>query len=201
MSGGDRCRRGFRVTRPCSCRPRGPGLWRRLCRAAADLADRAGLHRLRNRRDRHQHLDRYCRAEALGRRDRHSRRRLLLAAALLMMATGVGFALTTAFWPLLVIALVGTMNPTSGDASIFGPLEQTVLTQTVEPRRRTALLARYSLIGSVAGALGVLAADQISEGPPARGSRRCCWLTGSRRCLDRQLAREYLTGIVAQVPR
>ncbi len=90
--------------------------------------------------------------------NRHSRRRLLVAAALLMMATGVGFALTTSFWPLLVIALVGTMNPTSGDASIFAPLEQTVLTQTVEPRRRTALFARYSLIGSVAGALGVLAA-------------------------------------------
>jgi len=90
--------------------------------------------------------------------NRHPRRRLLLAAALLMVATGVGFALTTAFWPLLVIALVGTMNPTSGDASIFAPLEQTVLTQTVEPRRRTALFARYSLIGSVAGALGVLAA-------------------------------------------
>jgi MFS family permease len=90
--------------------------------------------------------------------NRHSRRRLLLAAALLMMATGVGFALTTAFWPLLVIAFVGTMNPTSGDASVFAPLEQTVLTQTVEPRRRTALFARYSLIGPLAGALGVLAA-------------------------------------------
>jgi hypothetical protein len=50
------------------------------------------------------------------------------------------------------------MNPTSGDASVFLPLEQTVLTQTVKARRRTALFARYSLIGSVAGALGVLAA-------------------------------------------
>jgi predicted MFS family arabinose efflux permease len=65
----------------------------------------------------------------------------------------------TDFWPLLVISFVGTMNPTSGDASIFGPLEQTVLTQTVEPRRRTALFARYSVIGSLAGALGVLAAS------------------------------------------
>src|SRR2546430_16865619 len=75
-----------------------------------------------------------------------------------MAVTGVGFAVMTDFWPLLVIALIGTMNPTGGDASIFGPLEQTVLTQTVEPRRRTALFARYSLIGSVAGALGVLSA-------------------------------------------
>jgi predicted MFS family arabinose efflux permease len=50
------------------------------------------------------------------------------------------------------------MNPTSGDASIFVPLEQTVLTETIEPRRRTALFARYSVIGSCATALGVLTA-------------------------------------------
>jgi predicted MFS family arabinose efflux permease len=75
-----------------------------------------------------------------------------------MAATGAGFAVITGFWPLLVIAFVGTINPTSGDASIFVPLEQTVLTQTIEPRRRTALFARYSVIGSCATALGILAA-------------------------------------------
>ncbi len=91
--------------------------------------------------------------------NRYSRRRLLLAAALLMAATGAGFAVMTGFWPILIVAFVGTINPTSGDASIFLPLEQTVLTQTVEPRRRTALFARYSVIGSLAGALGVLAAS------------------------------------------
>jgi predicted MFS family arabinose efflux permease len=91
--------------------------------------------------------------------NRHSRRRLLLAAALLMAATGAGFAITTAFWPLLLVAFIGTMNPTSGDASIFLPLEHAALTQTVEPRRRTALFARYSVIGSLAGAIGVLAAS------------------------------------------
>src|SRR5690242_20175947 len=91
--------------------------------------------------------------------NRYSRRLLLLTAAVLMVATGAGFAAVTEFWPLLVIAVVGTTNPTSGDASIFVPLEQTVLTETIEPRRRTALFARYSVIGSVAGALGVLAAS------------------------------------------
>jgi MFS family permease len=90
--------------------------------------------------------------------NRHSRRFLLLAAAVLMAATGAGFAIATNFWPLLAIAFVGTMNPTSGDASIFVPLEQTVLSQTIEPHRRTALFARYSVIGSAAAALGVLAA-------------------------------------------
>ena len=90
--------------------------------------------------------------------NRYSRRRLLLAAALLMAATGACFAATTAFWPLLVVAFVGTINPTSGDASIFLPLEQTVLAETADPRRRTAIFARYSVVGSVAGALGILAA-------------------------------------------
>jgi MFS family permease len=90
--------------------------------------------------------------------NRYSLRRLLLAAAVLMAATGVGFALTTAFWPLLLIAFVGTINPTSGDASVFQPLEQAALTQTVEPRRRTALFARYSVIGSLLGALGTVSA-------------------------------------------
>src|SRR5438445_7606427 len=91
--------------------------------------------------------------------NRYSLRRLLLAAAVLMAATGAGFAVTTAFWPLLLIAFVGTMNPTSGDASIFLPLEQAALTQTVEPRRRTALFAYYSVIGSLGGAVGVLSAS------------------------------------------
>src|SRR5690348_3594376 len=90
--------------------------------------------------------------------NRYSRRLFLLTAAVLMVATGVGFVAVTGFWPLLVIAVVGMMNPTSGDASIFVPLEQTVLTETIEPRRRTALFARYSVIGSAATALGVLAA-------------------------------------------
>jgi MFS family permease len=91
--------------------------------------------------------------------NRYSRRKLLIGAALLMTATGAGFAAATSYWPLLLIAFVGTMNPTSGDASVFLPLEQTVLSGTVNAKRRTALFARYSVIGSVAGALGVLAAS------------------------------------------
>jgi MFS family permease len=100
--------------------------------------------------------------------NRYSLRRLLVAASLLMAATGAGFAATTAFWPLFLIALVGTMNPTSGDASIFLPLEQAALAQTAEPRRRTALFARYSLIGSLTGALGTLAAAAPDLAPDSR---------------------------------
>jgi MFS family permease len=85
-------------------------------------------------------------------------RKLLLGACLLMTATGIGFAIVHSLWPLLVVAFVGTINPSAGDVSIFLPIEQSLLAGTISPRRRTALFARYSLIGAVAGALGTLAA-------------------------------------------
>jgi len=85
-------------------------------------------------------------------------RTLLLASSLLMLATGLAFVAVTDFWPLLVIALVGTLNPSAGDISVFLPLEQSLLTRAVTPQSRTALFARYSLIGALVGAIGSQAA-------------------------------------------
>ncbi len=85
-------------------------------------------------------------------------RALLLAATLLMALTGLGFAAAVDFWPLLVIAFVGTLNPSSGDVSVFLPLEHAVLSRVVEDRHRTAAFARYSLVGALLAAVGSLAA-------------------------------------------
>ena len=84
-------------------------------------------------------------------------RTLLLAATVLMAATGVGFALVRDFWPLLIIAIAGTLNPSSGDVSVFLPLEHAALSRLVSDRQRTAVFARYSLAGSLFAALGSLA--------------------------------------------
>jgi predicted MFS family arabinose efflux permease len=86
---------------------------------------------------------------------RFSIRRLLLAAAVLMAVTGAGFASAGSLWPLLVVSFFGTLNPSSGDASVFMPLDHTMLATA---RDRPAVFARYSFIGSIAGALGALAA-------------------------------------------
>lgn len=85
------------------------------------------------------------------------RRQLLLGACLLMAVTGIGFAGVTTFWLLLLIAVVGTLNPSAGDVSIFLPTEQALLPQTVVARDRTALFARYNVGGNIAGAVGALA--------------------------------------------
>jgi MFS family permease len=98
---------------------------------------------------------------------RFPQRRLLLAAALLMAGTGLGFAAlggsaapggTAAFWPLLLVAFVGTLNPSSGDVSVFLPLEHARLAQAAEGDARTRLFARYTITGSLLAATGALAA-------------------------------------------
>lgn len=86
-------------------------------------------------------------------------RTLLLGAAWLMAATGLGLAGFTAFVPLLVVAFVGTLNPGAGDVSLFLPLEHARLASSAATSaQRTALFARYSLAGALAASLGALAA-------------------------------------------
>ncbi|HCG1319426.1 MFS transporter [Pseudomonas aeruginosa] len=91
---------------------------------------------------------------------RFPQRRLLLAAAWLMVATGLllaGLGGIGAFWPLLIVAFVGTMNPSSGDVSVFLPLEQARLAESAQGEARTFLFARYTFVGALCAATGSLA--------------------------------------------
>jgi MFS family permease len=89
---------------------------------------------------------------------RYDHRQLLLAAACLMIATGVAFALVHDYALLLIVALAGTINPSAGSVSVFVPLEHAVLTGHATDAGRTRLFARYSLVGALAAACGALAA-------------------------------------------
>jgi MFS family permease len=89
---------------------------------------------------------------------RYDYRQLLLAAAGLMIATGVAFSVVHDYALILIIAFSGTVNPSSGSASVFLPLEHAVLTREISAAQRTIMFARYSLIGTLAGAAGALAA-------------------------------------------
>ncbi len=89
---------------------------------------------------------------------RFAANRLLRAAALLMAATGLGFASLSSFWPVLVVAFVGTLNPSSGDVSVFVPLEHARIARAAQGNARTALFTRYSVLGALCAAFGSLAA-------------------------------------------
>jgi hypothetical protein len=74
-----------------------------------------------------------------------------------MMATGLGFIYLTSFWSLFAVTFVGTLNPSAGDVSVFLPLEQAALEETVVARDPTGIFAIYNVAGAFAGALGALA--------------------------------------------
>ena len=93
---------------------------------------------------------------------RHDMRALLLAASALMAATGLAYAATSDYAVLLLVAFVGTINPSGGSTSVFVPLEHTVLSGAATAARRTSAFARYSLTGALAGAAGSL----LASAPP-----------------------------------
>ena len=87
---------------------------------------------------------------------RYDQRQLLMAAATLMVATGVAYALVHDYALLLIVAFAGTINPSGGSVSVFVPLEHAVLAGEVADAERTKAFARYSLVGAMAGAAGAL---------------------------------------------
>jgi MFS family permease len=108
---------------------------------------------------------------------RVGRRRLLLGSCALMLATGIGFTYVRSFWPLFVIAFIGTLNPSAGDVSLFLPLEQAALAETVTTGDLTRVFAIYNVAGALAGALGAL----LSGLPTLVASRLDCSMTAAQR--------------------
>lgn len=94
---------------------------------------------------------------ALGRFAHFFPRRVgLIGASVLMAATGLAFAGLGSFWPLMLVAFVGTLNPSGGDVSVFLPLEHTVIAHIAPNDGRTRFFAHYAFVGALWGALGAL---------------------------------------------
>jgi MFS family permease len=95
--------------------------------------------------------------------DRWGRRRMLVLGAALMVAAGVVFASTRDFTILLVAATLGVLSPSGHEVGPFLAIEQAALAGVVPDRHRTRIFAWYALAGSVATALGALAAGGLSQ--------------------------------------
>lgn len=89
--------------------------------------------------------------------DRIGRKRTLLLLALLMAIAGAIFPSAGSFPLLIIVALIGTINPTGGEVGPFQSLEQAILPQTCPSQKRTTAFALYSLLGAGASSLGALA--------------------------------------------
>ena len=60
------------------------------------------------------------------------------------------------------MAVIGTLNPSSGDVSVFLPTEQAFLASHATGQSRTRLYAIYNVGGNLAGALGALATAAVT---------------------------------------
>jgi MFS family permease len=95
--------------------------------------------------------------------DRMGRRRMLIVGAVLMAAAGLAFGFTTRFWLLVIAGTIGVVSPSGQEVGPFLPIEQAALSQVVPDRARTNVFAWYTLAGSLATALGALAAGMLTQ--------------------------------------
>jgi MFS family permease len=98
--------------------------------------------------------------------DRIGRRRMLIAGALLMAGAGLAFASTRNFLFLVIAATIGVISPSGNEVGPFLPIEQAALSEVVPSERRTHVFAWYTLMGTVATALGTLAAGLVTQKLP-----------------------------------
>jgi MFS family permease len=83
-------------------------------------------------------------------------RKLLLFGALLMTLTGIAFPNFQYLAIVVIVAFLGTINPSAGDLGIAAPLEHAMIARSVADETRTRAFARYSLIGALSAAAGTL---------------------------------------------
>jgi MFS family permease len=89
---------------------------------------------------------------------RRGLRSLLLLSAFAMVLTGAAFPFAQTLPVLMILAFVGTINPSAGDIGTFVPLEHAMLASDAGHDNRTQVFARYSLVGGLSTAAGALIA-------------------------------------------
>jgi len=97
------------------------------------------------------------------RADRAGRRLTLVIGALLMAFAGVVFAFTGNFVLLLIAGIVGVISPSGKEVGPFLSVEQAALSHVIGTQQRTTVFAWYNLVGSFAGAFGVLFAKWLTQ--------------------------------------
>lgn len=88
--------------------------------------------------------------------DKIGRRRTLTLLGVLMVLAGAVFAVTGNYILLLLAALVGTINVTGTEVGPFLSMEQAIIPQTCDSRKRNTAFALYSVVGGLAASTGAL---------------------------------------------
>lgn len=86
--------------------------------------------------------------------DQLGRRRVLFAGAVLMVASGVIFALFENYWFLLLAAVVGVVSASGGDFGPFRSIEESTISHLTTSTTRADVLSWYVTSASLGSAIG-----------------------------------------------
>jgi MFS family permease len=82
----------------------------------------------------------------------------MIFGAALMTLTGLAFPAFQDIALIMLVAFIGTVNPSTGDIGVLVPLEHSMLARSISNQDRTKVFSNYSLIGALSMAVGTLAA-------------------------------------------
>src|ERR1700687_5627184 len=97
------------------------------------------------------------------RADRMGRRRMLIVGAILMAAAGLAFACTSNLVFLIIAGTIGVISHSGNEVGPFLSIEQAALSHVVPDRVRTEVFAWYTMVGSLATALGALSGGALTH--------------------------------------
>lgn len=88
--------------------------------------------------------------------DRFGRRKMLIIFGALMSLSGIIFFLTQNYAVLIFAALIGTINVTGTEVGPFLSIEQAMIPQTCQDKKRNTAFGLYNMLGTLAMSGGVL---------------------------------------------
>jgi MFS family permease len=95
--------------------------------------------------------------------DRIGRRRVLVGGSMLMVCSGIIFAIFENFWVLLFAAVVGVISTMGGDFGPFRTIEESMLSTLTDETSRADVLSWYVTMANVGSCIGSEASGRIVE--------------------------------------
>ncbi|KAM0457988.1 hypothetical protein ACHAPV_001355 [Trichoderma viride] len=91
------------------------------------------------------------------------RKAVLSMGALMMVGSGVTFALCQNYWILLAAAIFGVISPSGNEIGPFRAIEESVVAHLTEPASRSDVYAWYSLLGQAGVAFGLMTCGWVIQ--------------------------------------
>ncbi|KAL6893345.1 major facilitator superfamily domain-containing protein [Trichoderma evansii] len=91
------------------------------------------------------------------------RKTILSMGALMVVGSGITFAICQNYWILLAAAIFGVISPSGNEIGPFRAIEESVVAHLTEPASRSDVYAWYSLLGQAGVACGLMTCGWVIQ--------------------------------------